>query len=253
MPPCNRRTVIIKTGNFPSSLSAAEMVESITSHLQVSRVEAVQLMPGRQARITFKNIKAKTMYEALGEMTIKDVVCPVYIPRYTSQVMVYLYPFEGDNQRVVKALSPFGTVQDVRHQEWSNVEGVAMGTQLVKIIRQHHIPQFVFIDGFKCKVWYKDQPLECDICHQGHKANVCPLKGKCPRCHQAGHFVAECPNPAWNHDDPAPAAASADASASAAPSLSGPGDTSFVVDPPSSIIIPENRVDGASVCCTSFF
>ena len=167
MPPRNRRTVIIKTGNFPSSLSAAEMVESITSHLQVSRVEAIQLMPGRQSRITFKNIEAKTMYEALGEMTIKDVVCPVYVSKYTALVMVYLYPFEGDNQLVSKALSPFGSVQDVRHQEWSNVEVVATGTRLVKITRQHRIPRFVYIDGFKCKVWYKDQPLECDICHQG--------------------------------------------------------------------------------------
>ena len=185
------------------------------------------------------------MYEALGEMTIKDVVCPVYIPRYTSQVMVYLYPFEGDNQHVSKALSPFGTLQDIRHQEWSNVEGVPTGTRLVKVIRQHHIPRFNFIDGFKCKVWYKDQPLECEICHQGHKANVCPLRGKCLRCRQAGHFVAECPNPPWNHDDPAPAAASADASASAAPSSAG--DTSSVVDPPSSIIVPDDSVNGASV------
>ena len=222
MPPGNRRTVIIK--NFPSSLSAAEMVESITSHLQVSCVEAIQLMPDRQARITFKNIEAKTMYEALGAMTIKDVVCPMYVSKYTAQVMVYLYPFEGDNQLVSKALSPFGSVQDVRHQEWSNVEGVATGTRLVKIISQHHIPRFVYIDGFKCKVWYKDQPLECDICHQGHKANVCPLKGKCLRCHQAGHFVAECLNPARVCEDPAPATASADASASAAPSSVGPGD-----------------------------
>ena len=47
------------------------------------------------------------MYEASGEMTIKDVVCPVYIPRYTSQVMGYLYAFEGDNQHVSKA-SPGG-------------------------------------------------------------------------------------------------------------------------------------------------
>ena len=42
MPPHNRRTVIIKTGNFPSSLSAAKMVECITSHLHVSSVEVVK-------------------------------------------------------------------------------------------------------------------------------------------------------------------------------------------------------------------
>lgn len=158
MPPRNGRTVIIKTGNFPSSMSAAKMVESITSHLNVSSVEAVQIIPRQQARITFKNLEAKAMYESFGELTIGDVVCPVYTPKYTSQVMVYLYLFEGDNQLVSKALSAFGTVQDVRNQEWSNIEGVATGTRLVKIVRQHHIPRFVYIDGFKCKVWYKDLP-----------------------------------------------------------------------------------------------
>ena len=54
------------------------------------------------------------------------------------------------------------------------------------------------IDGFRCKIWYKDQPLECDICHEGHKAVHCPYKGKCLRCRQEGHFVAACPNPPWN-------------------------------------------------------
>ena len=104
MPPRSRRTVIIKTGNFPSSLSAADMVERITSHLEISTVEAVQILPGRQARITFKNVQSKTLYEAVSEMTFGEVVCPVYVPRYTSQVMVYLYPFECENDKISKAL-----------------------------------------------------------------------------------------------------------------------------------------------------
>ena len=60
------------------------------------------------------------MYESLREMTIGNVICPVYIPKYTSQVMVYLYPFEGDNQLVSKALSAFGTVQDVGNPSCKN-------------------------------------------------------------------------------------------------------------------------------------
>lgn len=138
MPPCNRRTVIIETGNFPSSLSAADMVERITSRLEISSFEAVQILPGRQARITSKNEQSKTLYESVSEMTFSEVVCPIYIPRYTSHVMVYLYPFEGDNNQITQALSAFGTVQEVCHQNWANVEGVATGTSLVKIIRKSH-------------------------------------------------------------------------------------------------------------------
>lgn len=76
------------------------------------------------ARITFKNVQAKTL--SIGEMTFGDVVCPVYVPKYTSKVMVYLHPFEGDHQMVTKA-SAFGTVQEI-DQEWSNVERVTTGT-----------------------------------------------------------------------------------------------------------------------------
>ena len=37
----------------------------------------------------------------------------------------------------------------------------------------------------------------CDICNNNHKAADCPLKGKCRRFHEAGHFVRNCPKPLW--------------------------------------------------------
>ena len=46
-------------------------------------------------------------------------------------------------------------------------------------------------------MWYKGQPLVCDICNDNHKAADCPLKAKCRRCHQAGNFVRKFPKPVW--------------------------------------------------------
>ena len=50
--------------------------------------------------------------------------------------------------------------------------------------------------GIRCKVWYRDQPLQCDICSKlGHKPSACPDKGKCLRCHNPGHVARHCPTP----------------------------------------------------------
>ena len=48
-------------------------------------------------------------------------------------------------------------------------------------------------------MWYKGQPVECDICGLGHVARDCPVRGKCRRCLQPGHIAQNCRNPpqAW--------------------------------------------------------
>ena len=56
-----------------------------------------------------------------------------------------------------------------------------------------NIPRNIVINGVKCRVWYKGQPLVCDICPNNNKAADCPLRGKWRRCHQAGYFERECP------------------------------------------------------------
>ena len=85
----------------------------------------------------------------------------------------------------------------MKFQQWTNVPDVATGTRIVRIVRQHEISRNIVIDGVKCRVWYKGQPLVCDICSNNHKAADCPLWGKCRRCHQAAHFVQDCPKPVW--------------------------------------------------------
>ena len=115
----------------------------------------------------------------------------------TAFIMVYLSPLEGRNNWVKEALKLFGDIKEIRHQQWSKVPGVHTGTHIVRMVRKHEIPRNIVIDGIKCRVWYKGQPLVCDICNGNHKATDCRLKGKCRRCHQAGHFVRNCPKPVW--------------------------------------------------------
>ena len=89
-----------------------------------------------------------------------------------------------------------------------------------------------------CRLWYKGQPLVCNLCaKQGHRSANCPNKDKCRHCGQCGHFGRSCPNP-WGTCSSDPAAPDASdvaapgsfvtgvAPGTSAPSAAAPGATS---------------------------
>ena len=52
----------------------------------------------------------------------------------------------------------------------------------------------VNIATYTCRVWYKGQPIICNLCdQQGHKASACPQKDKCRLCATICHFARDCP------------------------------------------------------------
>lgn len=102
------------------------------------------------------------------------------------------------------------------------------------MVRRGHIPRFVIINGYRCKVWYKGQPLKCDICSGDHKAASCPHKGKCIRCGEKGHFARNCQN-AWGNAAPAEAAPGPPGDSSVDPVVADEvSDPPSGVDPPTS-------------------
>ena len=195
MVPRNTHTIIVKSG-FPAGTSHAGVAGIIANSL-AGLVDSIQVCPGGIIRISFIDPSHKKTYEEAGFISFGDVRCNLVVSTLITFVMVYLFPYEGSNERVKEALKVFGDIKEVRHQQWSNVPGVHTGTRLVRMLRKHDIPRNIVIDGVNCRVWYKGQPLVCDICHDNHKAADCPLKGKCKRCHEAGHFVRHCPKPVW--------------------------------------------------------
>ena len=69
------------------------------------------------------------------------------------------------------------------------------GTILLDVILNHHIPRTLEVGKLRVKVWYRDQPLCCDICKGPHRVTDCDLRGKCRRCGEEGHFARACPRP----------------------------------------------------------
>lgn len=81
----------------------------------------------------------------------------------------------------------------MRHQSFSSNKDIFTGTRLISIILSGNLPRFVTINGYTCRIWYRGQPLVCNLCAvQGHHSANCPNKDKCRRCDESGHFACTC-------------------------------------------------------------
>ena len=211
------RTIDIECKDFPTGTLSSDVVQWVFDYFKTEhpefKVVSVQQCSGRVARVTVDKgcEAARPALEELGEVTIHGVQCFVLRPEPPQprlvNVLVYQYPYEFPNISVADALDKFGAVKEVQFQHWTNLPEVSTGTRVVRMVVDKEIPRFLVIRGVRCKVWYRDQPLTCDICKKGgHKASACPDKGKCLRCHEPGHVVRHCPNPWGKKANPAPSA-----------------------------------------------
>ena len=131
-----------------------------------------------------------------GSILIRGVKCQVIRPALPGdRVLVYHYPYENDDSQVERALSQFGLVKDVSYQSWVGLKDVHTGTRVVRMDRTTRIPRSIMIDGFRCKIWYRGQPVTCDVCREeGHVAAKCSRKSTCFNCRQLGHMAHDCPD-----------------------------------------------------------
>ena len=89
------------------------------------------------------------------------------------------------------------------------------------------------VGGYRVKVWYVGQLLECDICSRGHISRDCPMRGKCRHCGKPRHLARACKNPpracdvlTQNNDESSSSSASVDPTpAEAAQISSGTGSS----------------------------
>lgn len=196
------RTVLLDVSGFPASANRNVIAAAITNRFASLKVMAVQFV-GNVARVSFADAAAKQLILRNESIVIGDVPCRVRGggPR-PQKVFVYNFPFEAKNDLLARALNKFGEVKDVFNRCWLHLSGVADGVRVVSMVRNQAIPRNLDVEGFRVKVSYYGQAVECDICERlGHVARDCPLKGKCLWCHQPGHLARECVNPRADSSD----------------------------------------------------
>ena len=200
----------MQTGRVCIGKSREEIVTEVAFAFSAHPVVAVQV--GYDiVRVTFRDTASFKLARVNSHVAIFGKACVVQggDPPPT-MIHLFDYPAELGDDPVRQALLGFGDIKSVRHQKYIGRLDIETGTRLVLMAMKATPPRLLPIGGYFCRLWYRAQPLVCNLCNaEGHKSADCPNKDKCRHCGQSGHFVRSCPNP-WRRVVQPDSAASAD-------------------------------------------
>ncbi len=160
-------------------------------------VEAVQI--GYDIiRVTFSSLEYYRKAKSEPGKHLFGLFCDILgVGPPVTLVHLFDYPYEEEDDEVVDVFGDYGEVKRIKLQTYVSNTKIYTGTRLISIVLSGNLPRYVTIGGYSCRIWYRGQPLICNLCAvQGHKSANCPNKDKCRRCCQSGHFARQCTN-AW--------------------------------------------------------
>lgn len=115
-------------------------------------------------------------------------------PPRVVNVNVYNYPFRFSDVPIATILGYYGSIKNLGFQRWTNIPDVSTGTRLVCMTVLKENPRCLFINGFHCKIWYREQPLTCDICSKmATRPQIALIR--VDASDQSGHMACDRPNP----------------------------------------------------------
>ena len=186
-------TVLLDVSGFPTS-NRNVVATAITNRFASLKVMAVQFV-GNVSQFPLLTLLLSSWFYVTNALLLAIFRFRDERPR-PQNVFVYNFPFETKNVLLAGALNKFGEVKDGFNRSWWHLSGVPDGVRVVSMVRNQAIPRNLDVEGFRVKVSYYGQVVECDICERlGDAARNCPLKWKCLLCHQPGHLARECGNP----------------------------------------------------------
>ena len=169
------------------------MLPKLLQIFQPDSLHCVQFLRSGKIRVTFCE-KAVCDHHLSEGVRFEDQDIPV--TRDADKVTVlYLrdLPYEVSGEDVFDFFSIYGEVLTVERSVAAEFLNLCNGNRVVKMDLHEDLPYFLPVCGYQCRLWYRGQPTQCFVCREiGHRAQSCPLSGRCCRCHQVGHMAREC-------------------------------------------------------------
>ena len=188
--------------HFPPSvyqkIGAAEMIPKLLEIFNVEDLRCLQFLRNGKVRVSFREKEVRDHYLVEG-MRFGDHDIPVTKDgQKVSVLCIRDLPYEVSSDELVDFFSNYGEVLTVERSVAENFPNLCNGNRVLKMILNEELPYFLYVCGCQCRVWYRGQPIQCFVCRElGHRAQACPLSGRCRHCHQVGHMARECAR-AWD-------------------------------------------------------
>ena len=187
-----RRTVNIHVGRKLASKSKYEILEEVLTKFDpVAVQQSLDVI-----RVTFRSEEDAVLARRENGIRLFGLWCRMDGGPPATIIHLFDYPYEEDKELVKDFFSQFSFVKSVHNQKYLSKPDIYTGTRLVDLVLNSTPPRTALIGGYMCRVWFKGQPIICNLCNvQGHKSATCPDKDKCRLCKQPGHLARNCPNP----------------------------------------------------------
>ena len=190
---CLPKTISLQVGRKLADKTKDEILTEVLRVFAGLDVKAVQIAY-EVVRVTFASPEHFRAAKSFSGKHLFGLWCSILGggPPVT-RVHVFDFPFEEDDRSLGVAFEAYGAVKSVKKQTFLSNQNIFNGTRLVDVVLSGVLPRFLMVDGYLCRLWYRGQPLVCNLCAvQGHRSANCPNKDKCRKCGQSGHFARNC-------------------------------------------------------------
>ena len=174
LPPVARKTTV--RFDFEVMPDKKEFLAAVVDVVEPEFVKCIQTLPGGRVDLTLRHDECVLDILNSGIQLNGSIVKPRALGFRTTYVYIQYLPTELSSTPVGDFMERFGRVIEVKRQLYEGTQ-IETGTRIAVLEVREHIPSFLYIGGYRAKLWHKGQIQTCAVCGEmSHFAKDCPKR-----------------------------------------------------------------------------